>query len=87
MIYEPDVAQNPDTGGGVQSAKEGSQQPPLVTCGDSCAQKLSTKMHRNTNSGQFGKMHRNTNIERFYNNRQYKANIGKINVMHHFAFW
>ena len=55
MIYEPDVAQNPDTGGGVQSAKEGSQQPPLVTCGDSCAQKLSTKMHRNTNSEQFGK--------------------------------
>ena len=45
------------------------------------------KIHRNTNSGQFGKMHRNTNIERFYNNRQYKANIGKINVMHHFAFW
>ena len=55
MIYEPDVAQNPDTGGGVQSAKEGSQQPPLVTCGDSCAQKLSTKMHRNANSEQFGK--------------------------------
>ena len=38
MIYQPDVAQNPDTGGGVQSAKEGSQQPPLVTCGDSCAE-------------------------------------------------
>ena len=41
MIYQPDVAQNPDTGGGVQSAKEGSQQPPLVTCGDSCAEKSS----------------------------------------------
>ena len=53
MIYEPDVAQNPDTGGVCKSAKEGSQQPPLVTCEDSCAEKLSTKMHRNANSQQF----------------------------------
>ena len=53
MIYEPDVAQNPDTGGVCKTAKEGSQQPPLVTCEDSCAEKLSTKMHRNANSQQF----------------------------------